>query len=380
MGYPAFATAPSYGPGGLAGVLPRILASLGVGADTCADLPEAESAVVVLVDGLGQELLAARAGHAPFLRGLMQRAESSVLTAGFPSTTATSMGSFGTGCPPGVHGLVGYQVRDPCTGLLVNELSWQNGPDPLAWQPQPTCFQRAAGAGLAVTMIAPKLFDGSGLTRAALRGARVRAADPLDERVDLALAALRDDRRALVYLYWGDIDRVGHKYGCGSTRWGEALEELDRGLQRLAAALPAGTSLSVTADHGMVDIPMDARTDLAQDAELDDGVQLTGGEMRAMHLYCRPGAATDVLATWRARWGEQAWVLPREEAIAAGLFGPDVHQRVRPRIGDVLAIMAAPVGVTDSRVMVPHVLRLIGQHGSLTPAEQHVPFLHLPVP
>ena len=36
-------------------------------------------------------------------------------TAGFPSTTAASIGSIGTGLPPGAHGILGYQVMIPGT-------------------------------------------------------------------------------------------------------------------------------------------------------------------------------------------------------------------------------------------------------------------------
>ncbi|TWP36945.1 alkaline phosphatase family protein [Leekyejoonella antrihumi] len=379
---PAF---PAYDERGLAGVLPRVAASLGVALDGyVGDLPPARRAVVVLVDGLGLELLRARSGHAPFLRRLLRRQQEAPdpiaerLTAGFPATTATSMGSFGTGLPPGSHGLVGYQVRVPGTDRLLNELSWQDGPVPEQWQPEATWFQRADRAGVAVTMIAPGKFDGSGLTRAALRGARFKGAEPLGERVDLALAALRADPRALAYLYWGDVDRIGHRYGCGSWQWGDAVEEVDRELQRLADGLPAGTSLTITADHGMVDVAADARVDLAHDPELAEGVLLAGGEMRALQLYCRAGAAADVLTTWRHRFGSQAWVLSRDEAVQAGLFGP-VHERVLPRLGDVVVAMRAPIGVYDSRVMARSVTTLIGQHGSLTDAEQSVPMLHVPV-
>ena len=97
--------------------------------------------MVVLVDGLGYDLLRQRSGHAPFLRSLLPAARR--LAAGFPSTTATSMGTFGTGLPPGAHGLVGYEVLVPGEDRLLNELSWENGPDPRRWQPQPTVFEQA---------------------------------------------------------------------------------------------------------------------------------------------------------------------------------------------------------------------------------------------
>lgn len=362
--------------GALADVLPAAAVALGAPLrDVPFELPPAPRVCVLLVDGMGERLLAARGGHAPFLRDAAR--DGLVLESGFPSTTATSMGSFGTGLPPGGHGLVGYQVRDPATGTLLNELSWESGPDPRAWQPEPTVFERLLGAGVDVVRVGPGFFDGSGLTEATLRGGRFVAATTLDERVDAALAALREPGPRLVYVYWGDIDKVGHVSGCGSWQWGEELAAVDLAARRLAHRMPADCLLLVTADHGMVDVPLDARVDLAADAELAAGVLLTGGEPRAPMLYCAAGAAGDVLATWRARLGDVLDVLSREEAVAAGWFGP-VRPRVASRIGDVVAAARAPVSVHDSRCQRPELLSLVGMHGARTPEETRVPLLVVP--
>jgi len=271
------------------------------------------------------------------------------------------MGTFGTGLPPGAHGLVGYEVLVPGEDRLLNELSWDNGPDPRLWQPSPTVFEQADAAGVAVTRIGPGFFDGSGLTTAALRGGTFTAARSLDERVDSALAAARASRRALVYLYWGELDKVGHVHGC----------------QSLVAGVPSDTSVYVTADHGMVDVPHDLRIDLAHDTELAAAVRHVGGEARALQLYCEPGATDDVLATWRERMKSRAWVLSRKEAVAQGLFGA-VSERVMPRIGDVIVAMRDNFAVMDSRTARPELLALLGLHGSLTPAEMAIPLLQVP--
>ena len=129
--------APSYAGGGLADVLPSVAAALGVPVEGPRwELPPARSAVVVLVDGLGHELLRRRAGHAPWLRSLLGTERRVV--SGFPSTTAVSMGSFGTGLVPGGHGLVGFEVMVPGEDRLLNELSWEDGPVPERWQPRVT--------------------------------------------------------------------------------------------------------------------------------------------------------------------------------------------------------------------------------------------------
>lgn len=369
--------APPAVSGGLRDVLPAAAASLGSPLrDVPFSLPPAPRVCVLLVDGLGERLLATRGGHAPYLRSLDAR----VLTSGFPSTTATSMGSFGTGLPPGAHGMVGYQVRDPATGLLLNELAWDTGVDPRRWQPHPTLFEHLAADGVEVTTVGPGFFEGSGLTEASLRGGGFRTAKSLEARVDAALAVLRGTPpggRSLVYVYWGDLDKVGHTDGAESWRWGDELADVDAAVRRLAASAPQDTLLLVTADHGMVDVPADARTDVAADAELAVGVELTGGEPRAPMLYCAPGAAGDVLAAWRSRFDGALDVLSRDEAVAAGWFGP-VSAGVLPRIGDVVAAAVAPVSVHDSRSQRPELMTLVGMHGARTPEETRVPLLVAP--
>jgi hypothetical protein len=129
----------------------------------------------------------------------------------------------------------------------------------------------------------------------------------------------------------------------------------------------------VTADHGMVDIGQEDKLDVDALPELRAGVALLGGEPRARHVYARPGAAADVLATWRDVLGDRAWVLPREEAIKEGWFGP-VDDRMVPRIGDVVAAPAGSLALVAMKAE-PRESALFGMHGSLTSSEQLVPAL-----
>lgn len=393
---------PRYDAAGLAGVLPAVAATLGVdrfaaalagsSPDQAATAPTgpdgidhegnaglafgpSRRAIVVLVDGLGYELIRRRGGHAPFLRSLLPAAYR--ITAGFPSTTATSMGTFGTGLPPGSHGLLGYEVLVPGEDRLVNELSWEDGPDPLAWQPQDTVFEHAERAGVSVTRVGPGFFDGSGLTRAAVRGGRFKAADTLANRVDASIAAVRASKRSLVYLYWGELDKVGHVHGCQSWEWGDELESIDSELARLCRSVPSDTAVYVTADHGMVDAPHALRIDLAHDPELAAGVRHVGGEPRALQLYCEDGAAADVEQCWTERVGERAWIRSRDEAVREGWFGP-VSATNLPRIGDVVVAMRDNFAIVDSRRARPQLLALVGLHGSLTPDESAIPLFHVP--
>lgn len=368
---------PDYAGPSLSGLLPAVADALGApvpdGPERRAQLglPATHRVCVVLVDGLGYENLAERAGHAPFLRSLLTG--SAPLSAGYPSTTAASMGSFGTGTGPGRTGLVGYTVRNPVSGGLANMVSWDGLGPAREWQREPTVFERLVAHGTTVTTVGPAKFMGSGLTEAALRGGGYRAAESLAQRVDAALRLLREP--GLVYLYWGDVDKTGHHEGAGSWQWGDQLEALDGELRRLVRSLPAGASVVVTADHGMVDVDPARRRDVATTPGLAEGVALVAGEPRAVHVHLEPGVdPRDAEARWADVLGDDAVVLTGDDAVAAGLFGP-VSAHVRPLIGDLVVAATGRATVVDSRTQTPASLRLVGVHGSLTAAEVRVPLL-----
>jgi hypothetical protein len=367
-------TLPLYGEATLADLATSILASLGAAREANPlELPPADRVCLLIIDGLGWELLRDNQAAAPFLSELAVSARP--LAAGFPSTTVTSLSSLGTGRPPGQHGMLGYQVRVPGTGKLLNGLRWDKATDPAAWQPGSTIYERAAEEGIAAYRVAPRAFRGSGLSVAAMRGAQYRSADSLGALVAQAASALREQHRSLATVYYGSLDSTGHEWGSTSEAWRYQLGHVDKLAEQLASALPQGTVLHITADHGMVDVAPHDRIDADEIPELRAGVALLGGEPRARYVYTEPGAELDVLATWREILGARAWVASREEAIAAGWFGP-VAAHLAARIGDVVAAPAGPWAVVASKEE-PAESSLTGMHGSLTTSDQLVPQLVL---
>ena len=83
------ATVPDYGEGTLSDLANSLIASLGVrDAPNPLGLSGARRACLLIVDGLGWELLRAHQAAAPFLSELTTTGRA--LTAGFPATTVTS--------------------------------------------------------------------------------------------------------------------------------------------------------------------------------------------------------------------------------------------------------------------------------------------------
>ena len=375
-------SAPAFGSRSVAEVFPSAAASLGLeGFENRLNLPKGQRICVIVADGLGRSLLKQKLAHTPFLRSLVAAGQGPVpvvLDAAFPSTTAASLASLGTGLEPGQHGMVGYDILDPDQDKVVNMLgNWDSFVDPQIWQPFPTVLERAAEHLEVVTVSLPQ-FASSPMTQAALRGGRHISGITAHARTEAAAEAMESTDRALMYFYVNELDKAGHRHGCQSAQWEHQLEELDATVRRLSSTLPAGTTMVLTADHGMLDVPESQRLDFSADPDLIAGVRHTAGEPRMLHLYLEPDLGQQgrdrLLAAWRSRFGERIWAFTREEAIAAGLFG-SVREQVAPRIGDVMIAARDALALYDTRRVRPTALEVVGQHGSLTKAEREVPLL-----
>ncbi|MBO0596039.1 alkaline phosphatase family protein [Nesterenkonia sp. E16_7] len=386
--------APDYDGAHLRHVMTSAAASLGLtGFQNRLRLPEASATVVLMVDGLGDALLARYSGHARFLASAWRSSSAEILDVGVPTTTAASLASLGTGTTPGQHGLVGYDVLAPELDRTVNMLGgWDAEIDPAQWQRHPSVLHRAQAAGAAVlTASRPKFVD-SGLTQAVLGGGEFRGAARMDARFSLTAEWIQQQRtssgvrqgpapRQLVYLYVDELDKTGHRYGVDSAQWLQMLETLDAEAERFTAGLRRryGDQVSVllTADHGMIDIAAENRLDFSGQSPLLDGVRHTGGEPRLVQLYAEPGTAPETIAAaWDSEYGDRAWVLTREQAIAAGWFGA-VEDRVAGRIGDVLVAAHSDIALYHCDRVGQAPMDMVGQHGSLTEAERRVPLLRL---
>jgi predicted AlkP superfamily pyrophosphatase or phosphodiesterase len=398
--------APAYGAGSLGDLLSAVLSSLGVSetgaaaatATTAApaspaataspiSLPEASRVCVLLVDGLGYELLAsADPSDAPFLLSLMPTGRS--LDAGFPTSTPISLCSLGTGRTPGEHGIVGFTMHVPPVPHVLECLAWteygtradlSDALPPESLQPCETLVSVATLSGVASTVVSLSAHVGSGLTRAAFRGATfhsIPSFDDLGARLALITAGLRRSDQALVYTYDARLDTAAHVEGVGSNAWRTALRATDDLASAIAGVLPEGTLMLVTGDHGAVNVPPSARVDLDLRPDLARDVAWLSGDPRTRHVHATAGRAEAVAARWKDGLPDAWAVLTRDEAIDAGLFGPVVRTDVRPRIGDVVAI-ATGGGALFDRSRFPWELRLAAFHGALTSAELRVPLLQV---
>jgi hypothetical protein len=373
---------PGPAAGSICDVLPAAAALLGApGAVDSLGLTESvghvDRVAVVLVDGMGWHLLPELACSAPLLASVLARdtGRLSELTCTFPSTTPSSLVSLGTGARPGEHGILGFTLNVPGTDRVLNHILWRDDPPHAAWQPLPTWFERLGQAGISARAVLPAPFMGSGLTDAAYRGAHFHPTYPTSDYA-AELAGELNAAPGLVYGYTTDLDTAAHLFGIGSPRWHEAAAHVDALLTRLVEALPPDAVLLVTADHGGLNVPPDARVDLDTEPHLGEGVRVVAGEPRVRYLHTEPGAAPDVQAAWSEALDGRARVYSREQAVATGMFGP-VEPAHLARIGDVVVVCTEDIAVLATGHEPPEAARLIGFHGAATPAEMAIPLIVL---
>ena len=102
-------------------------------------------------------------------------------------------------------------------------------------------------------------------------------------------------------------------------------------------------------------------------------ISFMSGEGRFRWLHAVVGEQRALRALLAEALADTCWVWTRREAIALGLFGPDVSVDVEERLGDVCIVPFVDAFVLDPTE--PQEARMRGRHGSLTRAEMLVPVI-----
>jgi Type I phosphodiesterase / nucleotide pyrophosphatase len=352
---------PRYDGGGFAG-LPTAVARLfgaGEGGVDLPGLPErAERVLLVLLDAFGWRFFTRHGDHPLLAR--MQAVRQ--ITTQFPSATPVHVTTMHSGAAVGEHGVYEWNVYDRGLDALITPLLFsfagdnvrdtllRAGVDPHRVLPSlPSVYERLGEVGVTCSVFAPAAFAPSTYDSVVVRGARVHPMPDLIAGLAEAAAVLRGGSRSYAYLYWDEIDAVGHRFGPSSREFAAAtarcLDALEAGLR----GLPEGTVLLLAADHGQVDVDP-ATTIFVNEAwpELsallargrDDRILAPAGSARDLFLHCRPETVDDVVAGLARVVGERATVHRVDDLAAAGWFG-DVGDRLRGRLADVCVLPGA---------------------------------------
>ncbi len=358
---------PDYGGANVRGIIPALLGpstwTTGLPAWMPSPVASSDAVVLLVLDGLGWDQLQDHRALMPTVASMTGGPIHTVA----PTTTATALTSITTGLAPAEHGLIGYRIV--LGGEIVNVLRWCVGDQAVRRSHPPRevqPFEPFLGRTVPVVSIAE--LEGSAFSEAHLRGS-----EPVGWRAASSIAVQASEKVAegerFVYCYYGGIDKIAHERGFGPYYEAE-LRAADRLVGDLLEALPSGTTLLVTADHGQVHV---GDRLIRPSEQLLAGVTMQSGEGRFRWLHTAKGAADDVAAAALAEVGGVAWVATKEQTIDEGWFGPTMAPTIRSRLGDVALVAFEPVSFDDPGDSGP--FELICRHGSLTSAEVNVPLV-----
>lgn len=333
--------------------------------------------VLLVADGVGEAQIGTYLAG-----GLLDRARLTTLASVFPSTTASAIGTFLTGLPPGQHGLTGWHIwfSTIATQLAVLPLSRRGVRGPATEAPQ-WAQQLLDAPPLAdrlpcpVEIISPAWIVDSPFNRRLSGQAKRTGYRALAEMFAAIETALAAPDPSYIYAYWPEFDSRAHEEGPDSPRAVAALQEFEATLTAfLGRTQGANATLLVTADHGFIAAPGERLIDLGDTPELSALLaRPLSGERRVAYAHLKPGCREAFRAGIEARYGHALWCVESAELVRTGWFGPPPHHPdLAQRLGDFTLILADDWTLRD-RVPGEDDYRLPGMHGGVSQAEREVP-------
>lgn len=338
-----------------------------------AELRSARNVVLLIVDGLGDNYLAANGAG-----GALARSRRGSISAVFPSTTASAITTSFTGATPLEHGLTGWFT-------YFSEAACVGSPLPYLRRGEKVPLGAAPGR----IFVEPPLFDSLGVRSVVVSWrpiidstynlhhcgrAERRAYDNLEGFLEQTVAAVRSGpERKFVYAYWPDFDALAHRHGVASAEVLAHFRALDAAFGELAARLAGSDTLLVlTADHGFIDSPPEESIDLPPALAALLRFPLCGERRVA---FCHVHDTRAFVDRAKDALEGRADVRPSRELAEEGWFGTGrAHPKFAERIGDVALVMRGRGTVKDWVAGEPRHLH-IGNHGGMSEDEMRIPLV-----
>ena len=229
---------PDYAGGSIVNLMSSIIGARGGHSDhpTLGVLPADEmtgltNIILLVIDGLGAGYLSARSP-----RGILNRHLRGPITSVFPPTTAAAIPTFLTGDAPRQHGLTGWHTYLRELGCVMTVLPGHPryggagyraaGLDAARLFDHTPIFDRIETRGY---MVSPAHIARSDFNLAHLGKGTVVDFRDLPEMFHRTARILRRSREPkYLYLYWPELDTIGHQQGMASTAAYAHLREIEQ--------------------------------------------------------------------------------------------------------------------------------------------------------
>lgn len=317
-----------------------------------------KNVVVLLLDGMGNNIIEANLAPDGFFRRNLAGTYSSV----FPPTTTSATTSIDSGLYPMQTAWLGWTgYFKELDKNVVYFLNTDFGTD------EPITDINAARTYLPYKDICSVISE---------TGAGAHFVAPFREPFPEDFGALCREIKRLcdlsgekyIYAYWDQPDNVMHRKGC----FGEPAKSMVRGLENAVGELAdelCDTLLLVTADHGHIDSPRVPITDYSDIMECL--VRMPSIEPRCLNLFVKDGMEEKLKAAFTEHFDGKFMLMPKAEVMERQLFGRGTpHPRFDEMVGDYLAIAVGDISIYNKKSK-----NFVANHAGLTEDEMIIPLI-----
>lgn len=187
---------------------------------------------------------------------------------------------------------------------------------------------------------------------------------------------ITDDKRRFIYTYFPDFDMNCHHFGTKSKEVKDSIIKFDNYVKKLYDIVNENTTIIVTADHGLVDIPENKLIIYNQHKKLMNCLsQPVCGETRASFMYVKPEKTKEFENYINTKFKDAFILKKRDEIIDEKLFGLYTENpRLRDRIGDY--VLLAKENYAGKDIILSEEIRYPKAcHGGLSKQEMIVPLI-----
>lgn len=326
-------------------------------------IEEKNHVVLVLLDGMGMNLLSKHLDKDAFLSSHLK----DVITSVFPPTTVAATNTVLSGLPPlqsGYLGWVQYFPKEDANVVVFQNQDFYNHTRtfeinfrekylkyPLIYEQ----IRKHSKEHITLHELFPNFREDGYAT--------------FKEQVDKIIDITRTYAKSFSYVYWTEPDLTQHQFGVDAYATRHVINRLDEELERMAFFSAKNTAIVIIADHGLTDV---GEIDLFKDHTLMNMLKrFPSMEPRATNFFVKPKHRIEFKTHFEANYAEHFMLLSKEELLEKGWLGAGKkHKMLHHFLGDYVAIATGRMmmKIGEGKSFVAH-------HAGLTQEEMEVPLV-----
>lgn len=283
--------------------------------------------VLILLDGLGMNVLERNLSYRDFLRRNLYSDYSSV----FPPTTTASTTTLLSGLSPAEHGWLGWDVyfkqEDKTVCCFQNTLQGTN---------EPAAEYNIARKYLPFKNIIDLINESGNAKANCIFPFGENAHSELTDWIQAIKNSVNTPNKTFTYAYWEDPDQKLHKHGKRSNDVMKIVTELNAQMAYLCSTTK-DTLFLITADHGHEDIQnvflQEDYPEIAKMLERPCSI-----EPRAISFFVKEEYKNSFAREFNDKFINDYLLFTKEEVLEKKLFGPGDLNENATGIGDFVAV------------------------------------------